>query len=153
MGSEVWLLIIDGAQRQVAKFKLAVLSVDILIESTRRFEKDLDKLSEDERAKVIRKINDCASLFPTQKTDGYRKLQRLLLPLDLNGYESSLYTLKVSQDLMTILTVDEDPIFGQVVFTLFRAVRHDELNEANKRVAESLYQELLHHNREPVQIP
>jgi len=64
--------------------------VDVLIESTRGFEKDLAKLSEDEKAVAIKKINDCASLFPTQKAEVYRKLRRLCLPTNLNGYESSL---------------------------------------------------------------
>lgn len=126
--------------------------MDVLIESTRAFEKDLARLSEDEKAVAIQKINDCASLFPTQKADVYRKLRRLPLASALNGYESSLYTLRVSQKLRVILTVDEDPIFGQVIFTLFRVVKHDELEKAYQGVAESLYQELLHHNREATQI-
>lgn len=126
--------------------------MDVLIESTRGFEKDLDRLSEDEKAVTVKKINDCASLFPTQKTDVYHKLRRLPLFSDLNGYESSLYTLKVSQKLRVILAVDEDPIFGQVIFTLFRVVKHDDLDKAYKVVAESLYQELLHRNRETAQI-
>ncbi|MEH2312621.1 MAG: hypothetical protein V7K35_14735 [Nostoc sp.] len=138
---------------QVAKFRLAVCNVDVLIESTRRFEKDLAKLSEDEKATVIQKINDCASLFPTQKADVYRKLRRLPLLSYLNGYESSLYTLRISQKLRVILAVDEDPIFGQVIFTLFRVVKHDDLDKAYKDVAESLYQELFHDNREIAQIP
>lgn len=120
--------------------------MDVLIESTRGFEKDLAKLSENEKAAVIQTINDCASLFPTQKADVYRKLRRLRLPSNLNGYESSLYTLRVSQKLRAILAVDEDPIFGQVIFTLFRAVKLDDLDKAYKGVAESLYQELLHHS-------
>ncbi|MDZ8107998.1 MAG: hypothetical protein RM338_20575 [Nostoc sp. DedQUE12a] len=126
--------------------------MDVLIESTRSFEKDLGNLSEDEKAAVVKKINDCASLFPTQKADVYRKLRRLPLASDINGYESSLYTLKVSQKLRVILAVDEDPIFGQVIFTLFRVVKHDDLDKAYKGVAESLYQGLLHHNRETARI-
>ncbi|MEH2175257.1 hypothetical protein [Nostoc sp.] len=122
--------------------------MDVLIESTKSFEKDLGRLSEDEKAVAIKKINDCASLFPTKKAEIYHKLHRLALPLDINGYESSLYTLRVSQKLRVILTVDEDPIFGQVIFTLFRVVKHDDLDKAYKSVAESLYQGLLHHNRE-----
>jgi hypothetical protein len=47
-----------------------------------------------------------------------------------------------------ILTVDEDPIFGQVIFTLFRVIQCDDLEQAYKSVAESLYQDLLHQNRE-----
>ncbi|MEZ2238478.1 hypothetical protein [Microcoleus sp.] len=120
--------------------------MDILIESTKGFENDLTKLSEDEKAAAIQKINDCASLFPTHKADVYRKLRRLRLPSNLNGYESSLYTLRVSRTLRVIWAVDEDPIFGQVIFTLFRVVKHDELDKAYQDVAESLYQDMLHHN-------
>ncbi|QLE52137.1 hypothetical protein FD724_31525 [Nostoc sp. C057] len=126
--------------------------MDVLIESTSSFEKDLGRLSEDEKTAAVQKINNCASLFPTQKADVYRKLRRLPLPSDINGYESSLYTLRVSQKLRVILTVDEDPIFGQVIFTLFRVVKHDDLDKAYKGVAESLYQELLHHDREAARI-
>ena len=128
-----------------------VRNVDVLIESTRSFEKDIAKLSVDEKAAAIQKINDCASLFPTQKADVYRKLRRRCLSSNLNGYESSLYTLRVSQKLRVILAVDEDPIFEQVIFTLFRAVKHDELDRAYQGVAESLYQELLHYNLETAQ--
>jgi hypothetical protein len=117
--------------------------VDVLIESTKSFEKDLGSLSEDDKAITVKKINDCATLFPTQKADIYRQLHHLPLLSDLNGYESSLYTLKVSPKLRAILSVDEDPIFGQVIFTLFRAVKLDELDRAYKDVAESLYRELV----------
>ena len=126
--------------------------MDVLIESTRSFEKDLDRLSNEEKAITVKKINDCASLFPSQKADVYRKLRSLPLLSGLNGYESSLYTLKVSQKLRVILAVDEDPIFGQVIFTLFRVVKHDDLDKAYQGIAESLYQEILHHNRETAQI-
>ena len=126
--------------------------MDILIESTRGFEKNIAKLSEDEKAEVIKKINDCASLFSTQKANFYRKLRRLSLPTNLKGYESSLYTLRVSRTLRVIWAVDEDPIFGQVIFTLFRAVKHDDLDRAYQGVAESLYQDMIHHNLEAAQI-
>jgi len=122
--------------------------MDILIESTKGFEKDLAGLSEDEKATAIQKINYCASLFPDRKSDLYRKVRRLPLQSELNGYESSLYTLRISQKLRVVLTVDEDPIFGQVIFTLFRAVKQDDLDRAYNGVAESLYQDLIHRDRE-----
>ncbi len=126
--------------------------MDILIESTKDFENDITKLSEDEKAAAIQKINDCASLFPTQKANFYRKLRRLPLQSNLNGYESSLYTLTVSPTLRLIWAVDEDPIFGQVIFTLFRVVKHDDLDRAYQSVAESLYQDMPHHNLANAQI-
>ena len=126
--------------------------MDILIESTNGSEKDLARLSDDDKGAAIQKINNCADLFPMHKANAYRKLQRLPLPTLLNGYESSLYTLKVSQKSRVILTVDEDPIFGQVIFTLFRLTNHEDFDKAYKDVAGSLYQELLHQDREMVQV-
>jgi hypothetical protein len=122
--------------------------MDILIESTRGFERDIDKLSEEQKAETIKKINDYASLFPIQKADVYRELHCVPLISAMNGYESSLYTLKISCQLRLILSVDEDPIFGQVIFTLFRVVKHDDLDKAYKSVAESLYQDLQPRDRE-----
>lgn len=126
--------------------------MDILIESTKDFERDLANLGENERAAVIEKINDCASLFPTKKAAVYRKMHRLRLPSLIDDYESSLYTLRISQKLRVILAVDEDPIFEQAIFTLFRAVQHNDLNKAYKDIADSLYQELPHQNREVVKM-
>ncbi|WP_017301729.1 hypothetical protein [Nodosilinea nodulosa] len=125
--------------------------MDVLIESTRGFEKDLDRLSNDEKTLTVEKINECANLFLTQKAGIYKKLRRLPHFAELNGYESSLYTLKVSQKLRMILTVDEDPIFEQVIFTLYRVVKHDDLNNAYQGIAESLYQEISHHSQEAAQ--
>ncbi|MGV0026798.1 hypothetical protein [Phormidesmis priestleyi] len=126
--------------------------MDVLIESTKDFEKDLAGLSDIEKAAAIQKINDRASLFSTQRTDAYHQLRRLPLPSPLNnGYESSLYTLRISQNLSIVLAVDEDPIFEQVIFTLFRAVKPDDLDRAYQDVAEFLYQG-LHHKRETVPI-
>jgi mRNA-degrading endonuclease RelE of RelBE toxin-antitoxin system len=126
--------------------------VDVLIESTKSFEKDLDMLSEDKKAITVKKINDCVSFFPNHKSDGYQKLSPPPLSLELNGYESSLYTLKISHQLGVILTVDEDPIFDQVIVTLFRVVQYDDLDEGYQGVAKSLYQEILHHHREIAQV-
>ncbi len=126
--------------------------MDILIESTKNFEKDLSKLGPAERETVINKINECADLFLTNKSTVYHKLHRLNLPSLANGYESSLYMLKASQKLRVILTVDEDPIFGQIIFTLFRAIQHQDLNKAYNSVAESLYQDFRQQDQETVEV-
>ena len=124
--------------------------MDVVIESTKGFEQDLDRLQQDDREAAIAKINDCASLFPAQKAVAYRKLHRLQIPSLTNGYQSSLYTLKVSQKLSLILAVDEDPIFEQIIFTLFRATQFSELKEAYQNIAVSLYQDLHQSDRELV---
>lgn len=124
--------------------------MDILIESTSGFEKDIARLSEGDKKIVIQKINDCACFLPTQKAHLYHEL--LPLPTELNGYESSLYVLKTSQNLRVILTVDEDPIFGQTIFTLFRVIKDDEFDGVYKDLVASLYQDLAHQDREMVEV-
>jgi hypothetical protein len=126
--------------------------MDILIESTRDFERDLSQLSEDDRTMSIQKVNDCVSLFPERKSEVYRKLRYLPPVLNLNGYESSLYVLRVSPKIRVILAIDEDPIFGQIIFTLFRAVSHPELDKAYRDVAASLYRDIRHYQSEAVKI-
>lgn len=71
--------------------------MDILIESTKNFEKDLAELNQGERAAVVEKINDCTSLFTTHKAAVYRKLYHPPLLSLANDYESSLYVLRVSK--------------------------------------------------------
>ena len=135
-----------------SSIQAAVSDMDIVIEPTKSFEKNLAQLSESDKTAVVQNINNCAQLFTTQRTDVYRRLKRLRLPLDLNGYESSLYVLRVSQKLRVILAVDEDPIFDQVIFTIYRVVKRDNLDKEYQGIAESLYQELLHQKRKPVQV-
>jgi hypothetical protein len=126
--------------------------VDIVIESTNNFEKDLSNLTEGDKERVIQEINRCVELFSVRKVDVYHQLHQLSLPLVLDGYDSSLYVLKVSQSLNVILTVDEDPIFGQFIFTLFRAIQYDNLDKVYKSVAEALYQDFLRQDREMAKV-
>ena len=127
------------------------LIVDILIESTIAFEHDLGEFTFEVTVAVMESVNNCVCFFPGQNHFAYDRLQRLPLRSQLNGYESSLYVLKVSEKLSVILTVDEDPIFDQFIVTLFRVVKYDKLNRAYQTVAESLYQELSCGDREILQ--
>ncbi|MBT9098940.1 hypothetical protein KFZ76_14635 [Methylovulum psychrotolerans] len=120
--------------------------MNTLIEATTKFEKDLKRLSEYEQSLVIKEIKHCTELFKTRKAHLYRtKLSPAPHLLNLNGYQSSLHTLKIADKIRIILSVDEDPIFGQVIFTLHRATKQHELNNAYKNIAQALYQELIHH--------
>lgn len=122
--------------------------MDVLIESTKNFENDLSILSDAEREVVIAKINDLADLSSTHKSSVFRKLRRLDAPSLIGGYESSLYTLKVSPKWFVILSVDEDPIFNQIIFTLFRVVQLQDLSQVSQAIADSLCQEFVTRNRE-----
>jgi hypothetical protein len=124
--------------------------MNVIIESTNFFTRDLTNLSEDDRALALQKVNDCVKFFPTQKADVYGKLRRLDLSSTLSNDESSLYTLKASQKIRLILAVDEDPVVGKVTFTLFRAVDSDDLGRAYQGVVESLHKDMLDRQLETV---
>ncbi len=115
-----------------------MLRVNVLIESTETFEPELDQLSQAEKAIAIEKINECAAIFSEYQPGGYRNLQQIHLMSSLHEYDSSLHTLKISPTLGIVLTVDEDPIFDQVVLTLFRVVQSNHLPIAYHKIAESL---------------
>lgn len=123
--------------------------MDTLIESTRKFEKDISNLTEKERLYVINQINDYIKSFSEHQKVLYRKLNRIPLDLpDFKDYDSSLYTMSIGKDLKIIMTIDEDPIFEQIIFTLFRVVKSKDIKKAYLGIAESLYQDLKHENKE-----
>ena len=126
--------------------------MDILIESTKQFERDLNQLSAKNQSAVIEKINDFASRLITQKDSVYRQLYQRPLGFDLNGYDSSLYTFRIADEFGVILAIDEDPIFDQVVFTLFRVVDCEKFDQAYESLAESLYRDLRHQTPEIARI-
>jgi len=125
--------------------------VDVLIESTKYFEQDLDQLSQDNRKAVIQTINNFANLFPENDSSAYKKLHQPSVSLDLNGYDSSLYVLRAVEQLRIILTVDEDPLFDQVILNLFRVVDREDVETSYQDIAKALYQEISHRYREPAQ--
>ncbi|RKZ51641.1 MAG: hypothetical protein DRR16_00985 [Candidatus Parabeggiatoa sp. nov. 3] len=113
--------------------------MEIVFESTQEFEKELARFSETERQVTIEQINQSAQLFLTEKSTLFRKLRRLHNVKLINDYESTLYSLKVTDSIRVILTIDEDPIFEQVIFTLFRVVRKSLASQAYEAVAALIY--------------
>ncbi|MGK7924587.1 MAG: hypothetical protein AB4290_04910 [Spirulina sp.] len=117
--------------------------MDIFIESTQEFENDLAGLGSEERTEISDRINDFIALFRDRQVEGDRKLLQPRLPALTRDYESSLYILPISPRLNLILAIDEDPIFRQIVFTLFRAIAPQEAGRIYQQIAKSLYQDFL----------
>lgn len=110
---------------------------------TRRFEKDLKRLTPKDQGRVAESIDKYASIFDTERGDPTRHIyqpHKILLP---EGLDSSLYVLRANEQIRVILTIEDDPLFGQKVVTLIRVVKHDDLDRAFNSIAESLYQHLL----------
>ena len=112
--------------------------MELIIEITKSFNKDLKKLQKNEQEKTKDKINSFVESF--QQNGNSRKLYRLekiKLPTNLS---SSLFLLRIDVQIRAIVTFEKDPLFNQTVLTLFRVIKHSELEKAFKSVADSLYQ-------------
>ncbi len=115
--------------------------MEIIIESTQRFETNLAQLNQTSKKSVVEQINDCTQQFSKDKMSVYNNLNQLKSLALPNNYQSSLYTLKISPNLRVILTIDEDPIFSQTIFTLFDIVEPQDLEQSHKEIAAYLYRD------------
>lgn len=117
--------------------------MNLVFESTKKFEKDIAELPKREAERVISRLNQNCSLLKQEPAAFYRTVHRPIIPQLTNGMESTLYSMRVGRDIRILLTIDEDPLFDQVIVTLLRLVRHKDLEKAFKSIAESLYQSAL----------
>ncbi|WP_414546229.1 hypothetical protein [Nostoc sp. CCY0012] len=122
--------------------------MDILIESTKEFEQDLEKFSNTEKFKIIKKLNRYVELLSENKKLIYQNSTQLR-EIRLNeNYDSSIYSLRINEKIRIILTIDDDPIFERTLITLFRVVKPEDAPKAYNSVAESLYQDFTVENQE-----
>lgn len=116
--------------------------MELQFDITRRFEKDMDRLSKDDQRRVAGSIDRYASAFDVDQGDPTHHIyQPHMSPLP-EGFDSSLYVLRATQQIRVILTIENDPLFDRKIVTLIRAVKHDQLARAFDSIAESLYQQL-----------
>jgi len=115
-------------------------------QTTAGFRRDLDRLSPDDRASVLETLRRSYELLRDSPRSFFARAQRPL-PIHLKGgLSSSLYSLRVGRDIRLILAVDDDPVFGQTLVTLFRAVRHDQVERSYRSIAHLLYRNQIERN-------
>ncbi|MGO9256650.1 MAG: hypothetical protein ACLQU1_10160 [Bryobacteraceae bacterium] len=108
-------------------------------QTTSGFRQDLDGLSPDDRACVEATLRHSYKLLRDNPRSFFARAQRPL-PIHLKGgLSSSLYSLRAGRNIRLIIAVDDDPVFGRVIVTLFRAVRHDEVARSYRSIAHLLY--------------
>jgi mRNA-degrading endonuclease RelE of RelBE toxin-antitoxin system len=115
-------------------------------QTTPEFRHDLDRLSPDERERVHEALRRSYELLREDPRSFFARVGRPS-PIHLKGgLHSSLYKLGAGRDIRLILAVDDDPIFGQTIVTLFRAVRRDQVERSYRSVARLLYNNHLERN-------
>ncbi|CAB1253225.1 conserved hypothetical protein [Clostridiaceae bacterium BL-3] len=112
--------------------------MELVFESTKEFKKDLNKFEKKDQGKIIEKLNCYCSTLLNDSSIFYSKVYKPYIFMLKDNFEQSLYSMRISIDIRVILAVDEDPLFNQILITLFRVVKHDELKKAFKSIGESL---------------
>lgn len=116
--------------------------MEYIINSTKQFEKDINRIQKTEANKVISKLN----VFINYLKEGKRvdhlisKVPNIILKFQ---FSSSLYIFRADLKIRAILSIESDPLFDQKIITLYRIVKHDELERAINSVVNSLYQSMI----------
>jgi hypothetical protein len=126
--------------------------MDILIESTKDFEKDLEKFTDTEKFRIIKEMNRNFELISSENNSFYEHSEQLRNIKLNHDYDSTIFCLKINQEQRIILTIDDDPIFGCILITLFRLVNSEEAQQAYNAIAEFIYQDFTVEENQDLEI-
>jgi hypothetical protein len=116
--------------------------MEIQFNITVRFDADLKRFSTADQKLVAASLDKHAATFRIDDHDVAGDIFQpyaITLPDDL---DSSLYALKIDDRILVILIIEEDPIFERIAWTLMRAVRRQEFEQAFLDTVEALYPDL-----------
>lgn len=124
-----------------------ILAMKLVFDSTENFEKEIGYLDDNERLLIVNEINNYFSLLLSNPVKFYSNIEQPLQFKLVNNYDSSLYILPINDQLKLIFTVDEDPIFEQIIITLFRLVKNPDSIEVYQETGDLLYHDFLENKK------
>ncbi len=116
--------------------------MEVIINISESFEKDLNNFSSEKQAFVKKKINHLISLIKEGNSthNHLHKLKEINL---IQNLESSLYIFNIDKDIRIILTSENDPLFEEHVLTLFRLIYKKDLDNSYQKIVSSLYKSFM----------
>lgn len=106
-----------------------------------RVKKYLKKLNRNEKNKVIVLIKKRVMEFLVKKDKRYIFQDHFFEKL--GRFDSTVYYLKLNVKDRVILSIDEDPIFEQIIVNIFSICSEDKLKLEIQGIMESLYQKMI----------
>lgn len=113
--------------------------MELIFNSTKQFETGLEQVPPQDRGKIIEKINQLAHLFIHNPILFFQRVSQCSA-IQGDDLESSLYIVQLLENERIVFTVDEDPIFEQVIVTLFALTSPEQLEQDLADIQGSLYQ-------------
>ena len=83
------------------------------------------------------------ALLREDRSDFFSKVDQPVQIRLKGDFDSSLYSVRLDGDTRLVLTVDDDPVFGQTLVTLFRLIPHSESVRAYRSIAQLLYRDQM----------
>ena len=115
--------------------------MEIIIQHTKKFEKDISKISEKEKNIFTRLINLFIDSLKNNQSSHYPPMKKANIILK-NNLDTSIYIMQVKQ-LRLLFSLDDDPLFDQKIITMYRLIPPSKYSKAFANLAESHYQNYL----------
>jgi hypothetical protein len=112
--------------------------LELVFHETESFLSDLQKLSTGGKTRAATALNDCCQLLLYDPAE-FRRRVTPVQPKLAEGVDSTLVVLNVCDDFRVIFTVDEDPVFKQLVATLFHILPVHDVADATDNLTRTLY--------------
>ena len=128
-------------RRSKLNVEFGVIAMNLLFNTTEDFATDGSNFDPLTRAQIAERVNLVAQAWMHDKeTFAHYARQTNEVKLD-NDYQSSLYAVQVEPNVSALLSIEDDPIFGQVVVTLLRVVESAQLDATYRALVEALYRD------------
>jgi hypothetical protein len=140
-----YLAVIESARA----FVKSVVSppMDLVFQDTESFQEGWKLLDSALQGRLATELNDCCHLLLYDSAGFHRLVENIQQPLP-EGLNASLYVLPVDA-WRIVFTMDEDPVFEQIMVTLLRVVSADHLEGALTSLASVLYRDFSHDDPAP----
>jgi hypothetical protein len=113
--------------------------LELVFHETQSFLEDFQSLPAEQMTRLATELNDCCQLLLYDSAE-FRRRVVYVQPRLANGIDSSMVVLTASDGFRVIFTVDEDPLFEQLVITLLRVLPEDQLASATDNLTRVLYE-------------
>lgn len=114
--------------------------LELVFHDTESFDGDWQHIAKSQRAELATELNDVCQLLLYDQAKFAEKVEPIQREL-ADSVDALLYVLPF-HDWRIVFTVDEDPVFGQLMVTLLRVVPAVELEATVESLFEMLYRDL-----------
>ena len=113
--------------------------MELVVEHTKEYKKDIQQATGKEKKEIDKRISVMAGSLLNGKAAFFEHASKPHVFKLKYGAKSSLYVLRLGNNLSAIASIDEDPLFDKINLTLYRLVDQNKADRVYKDVGKGLY--------------